>query len=472
MLASNWRFFGAVVISVGASLGWRVGYAVSCPAVVGDAGASRASVDVCGFRLNAVITSVPTFGDFNDQRSVSGTINGVPVTLSTTAASFRAFDGAIDRLDIVIDGVLEFSGILDSLSQSQIDSEGLRLLALLNQLNTTVTQSETSRVTTSTITSVISARIQDVVRPRFRSSARRLRQQGPGNRHNAGNRNAYGIPGAQDSVPVATYGATGPMSFSTGLAAGEGGEYSVWGGASNTWNSNDARISRFDGTTTFLTVGMDRALGATGVLGIAGGLEYQSLDTDFNDGESKTVGLTVAPYAAVSFFDDRLSADLTLGYSRLTTDTKRSQTRGAVKGNFSGNRFFGASNLAAYQEFGRWVLGLRGGLLASYEKSDSFTESDGTNVTGVETFLLQGSVAAEVRYDLGTWEPSVQVMYLNDLEQSAIDGANADDDEVQIQVGATYLGRGPWAASIALVHSLARRDVDVDTLQANIQYAF
>lgn len=429
----------------------------ACTAFNISSTSTTATANICGVTVNATLTAS------SDDR-VSGTINGIDVAVESVEAPLS--DVTLTSLiKLFVNGSLEFNGRLGDLTEAELQ----RILGLLGGLQSTAIAQDTNRVGTTRAISVVSGRIGSVLRPSSRPGGVRTV-----NLDNGRDLKIRGLTLNDDgstSDPMKGNWSTGTV----GLAAGDGsGGSSAWGSVSNTWLSDDATLTRFDGRLTLFTVGYDRQLGNGWVAGVAGVLETSDIDTNFNDGETDTFGATVVPYFGKSLWDGKGSFDMQVGYGRLNTDTKRNRTAGQTNGDFDSYRLFGAANLAAYHDMGPWQFTGRVGALATHESSDDYVESNGTAVNDQNITLVQVSVGGEARYAFDGWSPFVGATYINDVKRGGVNATakSRDDDEIQLEAGASIFHSNNLVGELTVTHSVGRSDIDETTLLGSLRYNF
>lgn len=438
--------------------------AVTCPDFNIPASASSATANICGVVFNASLSSAGTFTAAGASTSAEGTINGVPVRISAGSIALNDVTRTTP-VQLFVNGNLEFSGTLSDLSSA----EAQRLLALLRGLEGNAVQSDTSRIGSSRSTAIVAGRIGNLLRPGGRGGS----TDGATSSLDTGGNDLRirGLSVRDGADPMRRDWSTGTV----GLSAGEnGGNSSAWGSISHTWLGDDATLTRFDGRLALFTVGYDRVLPGGWVVGVAGVVESSDVDTTFNDGDTDTIGASIVPYIGKSLFDGNASFDMQVGYGRLNTDTARNRTTGIATGDFDSYRLFGAANLASYHSTGNWLMTGRVGVLATHEGSDEYVESNGNRVSDQNITLVQVSVGGEARYDMGHWSPYVGATYVNDVRRTGITAlaASRDDDEVQVEAGASFAAGTNLSADLSVTHSLGRSDMDETTLLGSLRYNF
>lgn len=285
----------------------------------------------------------------------------------------------------------------------------------------------------------------------------------------------------------------------TSLAAGDGDPGSVfamWGSYSYADFDSDFSFAgsslAYDAHAHNTLGGIDRLFAGRYLLGLSGGWQSVSADTDFNGGGQDNDGYTVAPYVAV-LLNDIFSIDGTAGYSWLEYDQDRiSPADGTdIDAAFDAERWFAATNLNALMTQGNWVFGGRVGFLHTDESQDGYVETGSaasSAATRLRTVrrrdidLSQLVVGGDIGYSFGRFEPYVMALYRNDLDRSDGEAAGGlpvaftsvqpdDDDEVEINVGIRYYTT--WGVSGTLEYSRieGREDFDSDSVLFTLRAA-
>lgn len=275
--------------------------------------------------------------------------------------------------------------------------------------------------------------------------------------------------------------ANGVYQGISGLAAGEDGpSYGVWASYSYSDFDNDFAATLLDGHRHNVLFGADMTPRDNMVLGIAGGYEFASIDTDFNGGDQDTDGFTVAPYFGL-ILSDNWNVSASVGYSSLSTDQYRTDpllgTR--IDSDPDSDRWFGTLNLNGYATWDNWLFTGRIGMLHARSDQESFTESDGTAVGKFETELGQWNVGGEAAYSWGDFEPFLRATYERDYSQTRLTLAGTgpqpsnDDDNFLFGLGLRYFSSdNGLSGNIEWYKRLGREDYDEDTFAATIRWDF
>ena len=267
----------------------------------------------------------------------------------------------------------------------------------------------------------------------------------------------------------------------SGLSAGEGGpSYGVWASYSYSDFENDFSATLLDGHRHNVLFGADMTPRDNMVLGLAGGYEFASIDTDFNGGDQDTDGFTIAPYFGL-VLSDNWNVSASVGYSSLDTDQFRTDpllgTR--VTSSPDSDRWFGTLNLNGYTTWNDWLFSGRIGMLQARNIQESFDESDGTEVGRFTTELGQWNVGGEAAYGWGDFEPFARVSYERDYSQSRLTligtgpQPSNDDDNFLFGLGLRYFSSdNGLSGNIEWYKRLGREDYDEDTFSATVRWDF
>ena len=267
----------------------------------------------------------------------------------------------------------------------------------------------------------------------------------------------------------------------SGLSAGEGGpSYGVWASYSYSDFDSDFSATLLDGNRHNVLFGADMTPRDNMVLGVAGGYEFASIDTDFNGGDQDTDGFTIAPYFGL-VLSENWNVSASVGYSSLDTDQFRTDpllgTR--VSSSPDSDRWFGTLNLNGYTTWDNWLFSGRIGMLQARNIQESFDESDGTEVGKFTTELGQWNVGGEAAYTWGDFEPYARASYERDYSQSRLTLAGTgpqpsdDDDNFLFGLGLRYFSSdNGLSGNIEWYKRLGREDYDEDTVSATVRWDF
>ena len=275
----------------------------------------------------------------------------------------------------------------------------------------------------------------------------------------------------------------GPVRPS-GLAAGDTGPaVSVWGNFSHTAFASDfviepasSSLTAHDSRVNAGMVGADVVIAERFVVGTAVGYEDSHSDTPFNGGNHEANGFSVTPYAAV-LLTDYLSVDVSGGIAWLDNDQVRIDRQGAVpmSAGFDSRRRFVAANVATFRGFGAFTLGATAGILHAKQTEDGYTEQGpevhARTITEREVKLTQALIGADASYRFRAAEMFGFANYRNDLSRDEGRGIGGlpsttgpvqpdDEDELELGVGARFLGEGPVSGSVELSHIMGRERFD------------
>jgi len=415
---------------------------------------------VCGYRV--AVVSDTAAGDVPTRNIGVGTINGVPVRVTTSAPDFQSVDRARDEIVVYVDGAEVYRGTLDNVDIN----EGFRLLGALGLVDSAaVTQTEVQRTSVANVSRTISRRIQQFITQPF------VFGQGPAGR-----------------VTTADGGADGPV---LGLAGGETPESNrigVWSNVNNSWMSDTSTFGSFDGTLTTVTVGADYKLLDNMVTGLAVTGEFVDLDTHFNSGALSSMGISVAPYLGAAFFDNQVFYDVLAGYGHSTIETERTSfetvagqgnqlQRRTVTGDFESHRVFFSTNVSGRIDVEGFAISPSVGYLMAWDHRNGTTESDGTRTQKNDTLL--GMVSGSVRgsYQIDAFEPYLETVYsydvLLDEDVYGLEKIGSEDrDELQLIGGLTWSPMENVTGILEASHTFARENFESTSLSASVRIQF
>jgi hypothetical protein len=224
-----------------------------------------------------------------------------------------------------------------------------------------------------------------------------------------------------------------------------------WAQGAYTWLDDNNVATKWDGNVFSFLVGADYRIDPSFVVGLSGGYEKTSLDTEFNKGNLDASGMLIAPYATL-ILDKNFSIDATGGYQWLDYEVDRvnTTTLAKVTGTFNSQRWFSAVTANADYTLDKTVL-LNGNAGFSYttESQDAYTESNGVKVAANDLNLGQALVGARVAYDLDGVIPFISVLGEFDLSKEdavkvAASQTKVSEDDFGLRVGAgATLNFGP-----------------------------
>ncbi len=224
-------------------------------------------------------------------------------------------------------------------------------------------------------------------------------------------------------------------------------------------------------------MGLDITPQKNWIVGVSVALERTSVNTRFNGGEQDITGISVTPYMGY-LLSDWLSIDAALGISTVQTDQFRTAGGTRITSDVESTRLFGNINATATWTFGSLLASTRAGMLYATQDDDDFRESNGgtfqSNRTSVGRFLLGGELA----YSAGSFEPYVGATFEHDFTRTGVSFApgvaqpRSDDSDVLAAIGLRYYGGDDLSGSIEYSTLLGRRNLDEDTISANVRWKF
>jgi hypothetical protein len=197
----------------------------------------------------------------------------------------------------------------------------------------------------------------------------------------------------------------------SGAAALEG--FNVWSSIAYTGFDDNLATTRMEGHAISGFIGIDKQFAERLTGGLSVGRDDTQVTTLFNSGNTSSEGITVVPYLAYAFAPiwnlDSLSANVSVGYSKIDVDTERQLLGGGVVlGDTTTTRKFGAINVSASKWFG--VVNLTGnvGYLRSHDATDAYRESFSISATNA---VVGGAVIPSNKSDLGQFRFGVKASY-------------------------------------------------------------
>lgn len=269
-----------------------------------------------------------------------------------------------------------------------------------------------------------------------------------------------------------------PQTIETGLSGGSAGAATgVWGSVAYTSMENDFTPARYDGGMTLGTIGIDRKVTDSVVVGGTVSWERTSLDTPANQGNIMAEGFTFAPYLGYAF-TDTLNLHLLAAYSSVNTDVERGQGATFAKGEYETDRFMMAASLRQYYPIGNWMLESDVGYMLSHDKSESYSLNNGVNNARATSTLAEGSLGGSVSYGFGMFEPYIGASYLYDfvMTRSGSPAGTAqpanDQDELELRGGVRLFASDSLSGGLEVSHGFLREEQDNTTVAADLRYQF
>ncbi|MBL4720552.1 MAG: autotransporter outer membrane beta-barrel domain-containing protein [Alphaproteobacteria bacterium] len=299
---------------------------------------------------------------------------------------------------------------------------------------------------------------------------------------------AAGVGGAVASVAAGGIGVTptttsqGPVTryFEGGNRGRSAGardkKTGVWILGSYSDIENDNVNTSFDGDIVNVVGGIDYRFTNRIIAGVALSFEQTELDTTFNIGTFDIDGIGLMPYAAF-ILNDKISADVSLGYTELDIETTRTSGGAIVTGSYEGDRFTAGANLNYNNAVNKWLIGASVGFLYIKEEHDAFTESNGTAVGETNISIGQGRVSARVGYNFGKVQPYIGVRLENEFwapSDSIINGTLVENDTSGVVVtgGLDFTLSDAVSGGFALSSHQDRDNLDLYTISGRIRVAF
>lgn len=280
------------------------------------------------------------------------------------------------------------------------------------------------------------------------------------NGHISGSLSGSGLLASAQTINGSTNGLNAGDIFSV--------PYGVWGNYSYADFDNDLSTTAFDGNTHGFLGGIDFLYSDSTILGIAFGYDSSDIDTTFNGGNQDTDSFTIAPYFG-TVLDDVLSLDFNIGYSNAQHDQYRTAAATRITSSPTADRWFGSMNLNAIKIVDNWIVGGRVGALFAKSIIDSYTESNNTVVAQSRTKVGTMSLAGDIAYSYGDFEPFLNLAYSYDFSLRKITTAAApapsnDKDDILLTAGVRYFEKSGLSGNLEYSKRLARDDFDEDRI--------
>jgi len=284
-----------------------------------------------------------------------------------------------------------------------------------------------------------------------------------------GKSSSGGVKGSKNKINV---------NGSTGVNAGDGFAipYGVWGSYSYTDYKNDLSSTAFDGTSYGFFGGIDFGFLENTIIGVAFGYDSGDIDTTFNRGNQQTDTYTIAPYFG-ALLTDSLSLDFAVGYSKVEYDQFRTLAATRITSAPNADRWFGAFNLNAIKFYDKWIVGGRVGASYASSKIDSYTESNGSVVADSRTRLSTVSLAGDIAYSYGDYEPFLNLSYQNDFSLRKITVTSGpqpsnDTDDILMTTGVRYFSKNGVTGNLEYSKRFLRDNFDEDRISLTIRADF
>ncbi len=264
---------------------------------------------------------------------------------------------------------------------------------------------------------------------------------------------------------------------STGMAAGDPANgVGVWVSYGYSDFENDFSSTQFDGRTHTALLGIDFMPTSNTVVGIAFGIENTETDTDFNSGDQKTNGFTVAPYAGVSI-NEHVSVDVSLGYSKLDNEQ---QSVFPITGlgdipaesDYDSERWFVNGNINGFYSLNNWLFTGQFGLLWAKNRQEQYQDilvgAGPRNVLGRVTRLEQFYLTTEAAYTIDQFEPYARVSYVRDFSRTrlqldpSLEQPSDDKDEFLVGGGLRVFANQSISGNFEYNKRLGRDDFEED----------
>lgn len=258
-------------------------------------------------------------------------------------------------------------------------------------------------------------------------------------------------------------------------AAGAGGGWNAWISFSQSNVAYQYQPLQSSGHVSLTLAGADYTFKNNMTLGLVAGWDTTRIGTTFNGGNLNSNGYMVGPY-----FNWRITPNWSLDLATAFGHANMSQTDnsvGSVTGNYGDKRALGSASLAYSTLMGKWILTGRGSLLATEDKYDTFTLSNGVTINSTTNRLTQVRAGGQAMYNGGVILPYAGLYYFNDIQrvtQAAVGGSTPanDRDGFQAQLGLQIVPKGQVYGGLMFSTDFGRSQVKNDLFMGNIGIRF
>jgi hypothetical protein len=275
----------------------------------------------------------------------------------------------------------------------------------------------------------------------------------------------------------------GAMIHGKSAGEGEAMPWGLWASGTSSFFEDDFASTAFDADAWAVNLGADFSPRKNWVFGVAWGYEETDIDTSFNSGGTDVSSWSIVPYMGAILSEAsegafELSFDMAGGYTNVDIDQFRRQgTASPVTSSTGSDRVFFSTNLTATRQVGNFYLSGTAGLLLARDKTDGFTESDGTVIGDQTSRLGQLSFGTEVMYVHDAWMPFVSLIYDREFNNEDLVTATApqpanDDDQFRLNLGLRAILTERWSGTFEYGTTLGREDFNSDTFSLQVRGQF
>lgn len=215
----------------------------------------------------------------------------------------------------------------------------------------------------------------------------------------------------------------------------------------------------YSSDTVGVFLGGDTKINDMLTAGLMLGIDSTDVDSKVNGGGTDMLGLTIAPYGRYTI-DKNYSVDASIGYTNSNSDNARLASGTRVTSSSDLDRFFFSAGVNGNFWHDRWNFAGRLGTSNSHDKSGSYTESNGTVISGKSTSFGQLQLGGTASYYFENVRPWVSLTYSYDYNRdlpvvAASQPKPSDDrDQVILGYGATVFNFGQVNADLSIKHTL------------------
>lgn len=226
--------------------------------------------------------------------------------------------------------------------------------------------------------------------------------------------------------------------------------------------------NRYKAHTNTLFVGADYAFTPQFVMGLAVGYDQAHLSSSSTNNLRMSRGASATLYAGY-LITDWLQASVQGTWSRLDNDIEQTTVTGSfADGGSRSDRYVLGAALSAFKSYDALTLTGTVGYNRAREGFDSYTSSDGAQVSPEATRLGQIQLGGEAAYNLEKGQAYVSATWEWDVVRSD----DGDRNGAVLGAGFRYSAMENLELGLAATAQVARRDERQFTLGANVRYSF
>lgn len=240
---------------------------------------------------------------------------------------------------------------------------------------------------------------------------------------------------------------------------------------------DDNTATAYKSRTIGAFLGGDYKINDVFTAGLMLGVDRTDVDSGVNGGGSDTLGLTIAPYGRY-MLNKNYSLDASIGYTNSNSENDRLAAGTWISSSSDLDRFFFSAGLNGNFWHNRWNFAGRLGTSNSHDKSDSYTESNGTVIDGRSTSFGQAQLGGTVSYYFTNIRPWMSLTYAYDYDRdlptvAATQKKPSDDrDQVILGYGATLFNVGKVNANLSVRHALLKENYDNTNVGLTLSTSF